>query len=201
METKNIQLARFRSNCRDIFSSVKKAGRVIESDHCPISIDVNLKFSDRKPERVEIFDFKNNESQLEFKKLTTNTTVFSDCFKNELPFEAQAFKWRRVLTEFFHKSFKKIRISNKPKRKSKIVEFMERRQKLKKKSVLSVISEKEEEEIRNLELMIAEACEEENRKKIIDNFKDMDGNNGNLNHQGVRVSGAHDVNQQATYNI
>ena len=75
---------------------------------------------------------------------------------------------------------------------------MERRQKLKKKSVLA---EKEEKEISNLELMIAEACEEENRKKIIDNFKDMDGNNGNLNHQGVRVSGAHDVNQQATYNI
>ena len=89
------------------------------------------------------------------------------------------------MTDFFHKSFKKIWISNKPKRKSKIGEFMERRQKLKKKSVLSVISEKEEEEIRNLELMIAEACEEENRKKIVDNFKDMDGNNGNLNHQGV----------------
>ena len=61
---------------------MKKAGRVIESDHCPISIDINLKFSDRNPERIEIFDFKNKESQLEFKKLTTNTIVFSDCFKN-----------------------------------------------------------------------------------------------------------------------
>ena len=70
----------------------------------------------------------------------------------------------KSVDRFFHKSFKKIRISNKPKRKNKIVEFMERRQKLKKKSVLS---EKEEEEISNLELMIAEACEEENIKKII----------------------------------
>ena len=36
-----------------------------------------------------------------------------------------------------------------------------------------------------IEFSIAEMCEEENRKKIIDNFKEMDGQNGNLSHQGV----------------
>ena len=34
--------------------------------------------------------------------------------------------------------------------------------------------------------MISEACEDENRKKVLDNFKEVNGNNGNLSHQGVR---------------
>ena len=33
--------------------------------------------------------------------------------------------------------------------------------------------------------MISEACEDENRKKVLDNFKEVNGNNGNLSHQGV----------------
>ena len=35
------------------------------------------------------------------------------------------------------------------------------------------LEEKDEAEIVNLEYLIAEKCEEENRKKVIDNFKEM----------------------------
>ena len=47
------------------------------------------------------------------------------------------------------------------------------------------MDEKEEYELWNLELKIAELCEEENRQKVFENFKEMDGGNVNLNHQGV----------------
>ena len=47
------------------------------------------------------------------------------------------------------------------------------------------MTEDDEEEITNLEIQIAEACEEANRKKIFDNFPELDGNNGNLNQQGA----------------
>ena len=165
------------------FKSVKTAGKVIESDHCPISLDINLTFSKVKPERIEFFQFKNKEAQIEFKKLTTNTTKFSDCFTNELPFEKQALNWRKLLNRFFHQTFKKIRISNKPRKmKNKIGELMEKRQKLKKEQVKT---EDEDNEIIDLEGQIADACQEDNRKKILDNFSEMDGNNGNLDHQGV----------------
>ena len=48
------------------------------------------------------------------------------------------------------------------------------------------LSEKEEEELFKLDGLIARECEEENRSKVVDNFKDMDGGEGNLNHQGVK---------------
>jgi len=47
------------------------------------------------------------------------------------------------------------------------------------------MTENEEEEIITLEEKMAEECEDLNRKKITDNFKELDGNNVNLNHQGV----------------
>ena len=47
------------------------------------------------------------------------------------------------------------------------------------------LSEKEEEELFKLDGLIARECEEENRSKVVDNFKDMNGGEGNLNHQGV----------------
>ena len=64
--------------------------------------------SNLKPERIEIFQFKNKNSQAEFKKLTSNTTDFSSCFENDLAFEDQAKNWKRVLKDYFFKAFKKV---------------------------------------------------------------------------------------------
>ena len=113
--------------------------------------------------------------------MTTATKEFSNCFLNDLPFERQAKNLRKVLEKFFHKSFKKIRISNKFKRSNdKVGVFMEKRKKLKMKQN---ITEDDEEEIVKLEVMIAEACEEKNRLKIMENFKEMDGRgDGHLQH-------------------
>ena len=47
------------------------------------------------------------------------------------------------------------------------------------------LDDKEEEDLINLEALISEECEDENRKKVMDNFKDMNGLDGNLKHQGV----------------
>ena len=59
---------------------------------------------------------------------------------------------------------------------------MEKRRHLKNKQDLK---EEEEEELINLEMMIAEACEEANRSEVIENFKDICGDGDNLSHQGV----------------
>ena len=139
--------------------------------------------SEIKSERRELFDFKNTESQQVFRDLTTNTREFSKCFENDLPFENQASNFRKVLNKFFYRSFKKIRITNKPKRnKTYIGDLMKERTKLKKNQFLNV---DDEDKLVNIECMISEACEDENRKKVFDNFKEVNGNNGNLSHQGV----------------
>ena len=43
------------------FISVKKLGRVIETDHNPVILEMNLQFSNIKTERIEIFNFRNTE--------------------------------------------------------------------------------------------------------------------------------------------
>jgi hypothetical protein len=68
------------------------------------------------------------------------------------------------------------------KNKSEIDELMEKRRKLKKKESFD---EKEELELNELEKRIAEKCEEMNRKKVTDNFKDIQSNQGNVSHQGI----------------
>ena len=115
--------------------------------------------------------------------LTSKTLEFTNCFKDNSTFEKQAFKWRKTLEFFFHQAFKKVRISNKARKKNSTLSIhLDRRSSLKKKQELN---EKEEEELFQLDGLIARECEEENRNKVVDNFKEMDGGDGNLNHQGV----------------
>ena len=64
----------------------------------------------------------------------------------------------QVLDDYFHKSFKKIRITNRIKKKSsKIHDLMDKRSHLKKKSSLV---EKDEQELIEIEAMIAEECQD-----------------------------------------
>ena len=59
---------------------------------------------------------------------------------------------------------------------------MDDRNKLKKKQILDV---KDEEELSKLESLISDACQDENREKVMNNFHDINGDDGNLSHQGV----------------
>ena len=165
------------------FKAVKKIGRVVESDHNPVIMELKLSYSAIKPERIEVFQFKDKIAQAEFQKLTTDTNDFTDCFKNDFDFEVQAANWRKMLNNYFHKAFKKVRVTNKPiKKGSEVLELIEKRKVLKKKDKLS---EADEEEIVRLEALVAEKCQDTNRQKVVDNFCDLGGNDGNLQHQGI----------------
>ena len=52
------------------YNAVKSKGRVIESDHNVCELEMNLLFCPLKQDRIEIFEFKNQESQKLFKDLT-----------------------------------------------------------------------------------------------------------------------------------
>jgi hypothetical protein len=77
------------------------------------------------------------------------------------------FFWRKVLDNFFHQAFKKVRISSKIKcKKSEISELMNRRNLLNKKVDKD---DNDEEEMFEIEEMIANKCQEGNRRRIMDN--------------------------------
>ena len=67
---KKMKIDERRENTLTNFGIFKTAGRVIETDHNPVYLEVNLEFSSIKPERIEVFQFKNKASQIEFKRLT-----------------------------------------------------------------------------------------------------------------------------------
>ena len=88
----------------------RRSGKAVDTDHNTQYMDVDIEIEVNKPERVEIYDFKDNVTQMKFKQLTTETQEFTRCFENSLPVSKQVDLWQEVLETYFKKSFKKIRI-------------------------------------------------------------------------------------------
>ena len=96
------------------YSKVRK----IESDHNVLYAKFAIQYSTvaTKTKR-EIFDFKNYDSQNEFFEVTDSTTKLSSCFQSSTDFSNQANCFFKTLNRTFHQCFKKIRITNKTKKK------------------------------------------------------------------------------------
>ena len=95
------------------YEQVRKGGIAVDSDHHIQIMDLELEIKSEKPERIEIFNFKNEEGQQKFNQLTSETSAFSDCFKNDAPLSTQIKNWHELLKSVCSDSFKKIRIKNK----------------------------------------------------------------------------------------
>ena len=65
------------------YKSVKITGRAVDSDHFTQYLDLNVDIIKEKPEKLEVFNFKNKKSQEVFKTITSETSEFTDCFKGE----------------------------------------------------------------------------------------------------------------------
>ena len=133
---------------------------------------------------IEVFNFKRKENQKIFKKLTSETSEFTNCFETNAPLNCQIENWRKLLKLYCGRSFQKIKIKKKRKIQinPKIAELINRKneinlnqeQQLSEKFDVKEQIEKINEEISNLECA-------ENRKKIIDNFKELGENPENIN--------------------
>ena len=92
------------------FNPIRQGGRPIESDHNTEILELDLKFDKKKPERREVFNFKNEECQQAFFKITSETSKLSECFSTDQPFLAQAKRWNKELNNMLHLTFKKVRV-------------------------------------------------------------------------------------------
>ena len=95
------------------YKQVKKTGKAVDSDHFTEYLDVDLEIVKEKPERQELYNFKDKPSQEMFKMLTSETNEFSECFSNETPLLQNIENWRKVLNAYCSKAFRKIRIKKK----------------------------------------------------------------------------------------
>ena len=62
-------------------------------------MDLEIRVISEKPVRNEIWNLKCEESQQAFKKQTSETNKFSNCFENKLPVIKQIENWKKVLNE------------------------------------------------------------------------------------------------------
>ena len=81
------------------YKKVVSGGKACDSDHATEFMDVDLNIIVEKPERREVFHFKDLESQKKFQKSTTETYEFLNCFNNNFDVLKQVENWRKV----FHK--------------------------------------------------------------------------------------------------
>ena len=161
------------------YQQTKSGRKSKDSDHFTEFIDLDIKLRSEKPERIEIFDFKDEESLKKFRKSTSETEEFMDCFKDDAPLDLQVNRWRKVLNSHCNKVFKKIRIRKKKLKpiKSKISAFIDER------NILSKYPERNEDKINELNEQIAENIAEENKELIVRNFKHFSDNPQNINMQ------------------
>ena len=72
------------------FYGMKHTGKVTESDHAKVEIELNIKLEVSKPHRQEAYNFKNKEFQAHFKDITTNTNRLRKCFLSDEPFDLKS---------------------------------------------------------------------------------------------------------------
>ena len=59
---------------------------------------MNIEYTVKKPERIELFNFKDYECQNKFFEMTNKSTNLTECFLTDGNFDEQATKWFKTLT-------------------------------------------------------------------------------------------------------
>ena len=95
------------------YKAAKTAGKAVDSDHYTEYLDINIEIVKEKPDRQEIFDFKDKKSQEAFKTNTSETMEFTNCFDGKETLMEKIEKWTKVLNSHCSKAFKKIRLNDK----------------------------------------------------------------------------------------
>ena len=139
----------------------------VDSDHLPLIMKVNLETVQQKKEKIEILDFNNKEQQQTFKRNTSQTDDFTNCFKGPETILEQCEKWITTLKSQCEKSFRKIRIRPKRIQPSSADKLINERNKLSK--------EGKTDKVKEIDEKIAQivANEARNKAKMFEQFSDQ----------------------------
>ena len=158
----------------------KRGPKVQESDHNPIIAKFNLSLKeDTDQDRIDIFDFKNKDSQQRFKEYTTNTKMLSSVFNSDEDIDILTNRFMKKLKGCIAMSFRKIRINNKTK-SSEAEKLHERMTKLK----MTKDDESKQEEMNEIVKELAKLSEE-NYNKVKDEIEKAKSNKGGMNSKQI----------------
>ena len=171
------------------FAQIKKNGKVVETDHNGLILEMNINVSQQKPDRVEIFNLKNKLCQDAFKAETEHNVELLESFNDDLPDEVQCKKWFKNFNNILHKCFKKVRIvENKKKSDDGIDNIIRERIKLKRDSKSEQLDETMKDKINvriaEIETEVGDHIAKEFLQSISDTIKEVGGEIDDINGSG-----------------
>ena len=151
-------------------TKVRGRVKVIESDHNPIFLKVNLPWEAkvRKP-RMQIFNLRNRECQDKYLEYTNNCDFLTKCLVNR-DIKTGGRLWLKNMKFVIFQNFRKIRLNWKNQNELKINELFDQRTKLNQNSP----------EMNESDRLIADQIYEKNRSLIIDQISEMTDSSTNL---------------------
>ena len=170
-------------------AQIAKNKRIIESDHNPLILDLNIQYSKRKPDRIEMFNLKNRKCQELFKLETEKNHELMQVFDTDFAFEEQCKDWLKIFNSILYKCFKKVRIvsSRKHEEKESKKELFERAmlQKELKSGVCDEVNKNRiKKRIDEIEKNLENEIGDENINEIVQTLKELGGNEKQLGPNG-----------------
>ena len=152
----------------------RKHVKKVESDHNLINVKLNLQWKNIKHDVVEVFNFKDVESQKNFLKSTNETEALSNIFNSQKSVAIQTKKFLKRLDGFIQENFKKVRIEARV--DHKLEELYNKRRLLRNKS-----DEESVEKLEKVELELVDKYSEKMVKDISNELKSVKGEEGGYN--------------------
>ena len=173
-ELKSMYIDEERINVLTKIVKTKNGVKKQLSDHNPIICHFDIKWNKKvKKPRMELFNLKNKECQEKFKVLTSQTGILSSSLLGD-DLNTCTRKFLRGLNNCIRKSFRKIRITDKPNKE--IEDLFDKRRILRNKT-----DEKSRVELDNVESELAEKCAQKNYELIKGEIENIDCEEGGLN--------------------
>ena len=111
-------------------TKVRGQVKVIESDHNPIYLEVNIPWEVKvKKPRIEIFNLRNVECQTNYSQYTNNSDVLTQSLIGK-DIRVGGKLWLKNMEFIIHANFRKIRLNYKNQNDVKIQELFEKRNEL-----------------------------------------------------------------------
>ena len=168
------------------YSKIKGKQVVKKSDHNPVILELLLEYTVKKPDRIETFNFRNRECQVNFCKKTDESQVLTKIFLKDGKPNDKCRKWFKALNGEFHKSFKKIRYTSKPKETEVSKTLEERRSIIEKmKTCQEDGKDKLQDRLTEIENDVCDLVAEKNYAKVVDNFKSLRNDSGTIQPLGI----------------
>ena len=165
----------------------KYKGRVVQSDHCRLDLELELEFhKEKKHERQEVFNVKNKTCQRKFYEFTSRQNTFTKCFQYDSEdVDSEFRKWKRLFTKALNACFKKIRATEeKFKELSNLDKLMNEKKEISKVKKVN-ITQAQKDRIEEIEKLITDECADKHFEKLEKVLGNLESGTGETNSTNV----------------